>query len=60
MDVFRSTDDDTFLHVKEWYGAFPVNPCSKTETIHVLSSYRSEEPVTTNMDITTGHIILVS
>merc|ERR1712038_1740489 len=50
-------DDDRFVHVNSWHEEYNVNPCSKTETI-LLHSYRSEEPVQSNMDISTGHIVL--
>ncbi|XP_074659356.1 receptor-type tyrosine-protein phosphatase N2-like [Tubulanus polymorphus] len=54
---FSSNCEDNFVHVKEWYRFFHVNPCSKTEIIR-LNYCRSEEPVVSNMDITTGHIVL--
>lgn len=54
-----SIDDERFVHINSWYEEFGVNPCSRTETIYV-HSFRSEEPVTSNMDISTGHIVLVS
>lgn len=47
-----------FTHIKKRWeydeGAF-----CRTETF-VLSASRSEEPVSSNMDISTGHIVLVS
>ena len=54
-----SLDEDAFVHINEWFEHFGVNPCSKTETFY-LHSCRSEEPVQSNMDISTGHIVLVS
>ena len=54
-----SFDEDAFVHINEWFEHFGVNPCSKTETFY-LHSCRSEEPVQSNMDISTGHIVLVS
>ena len=52
-------DQDRFVHINEWFEHYGGNPCSKTETIY-LDNYRSEEPVQSNMDISTGHIVLVS
>jgi len=52
-------DDERFVHVNTWHTDYGGNPCSKTETIY-LFAFRSEEPVVTNMDISTGHIVLVS
>ena len=54
-----SADEDRFVHINEWYLQYGCNPCSRTETIY-LHCYRSEEPVASNMDISTGHIVLVS
>ena len=54
-----TSDDDRFIHINDWFEEYGVNPCSKTETI-ILHSCRSEEPVQSNMDISTGHIVLVS
>ena len=51
--------DERFMHVNMWHTDYGGNPCSKTETIYVCA-FRSEEPVVTNMDISTGHIVLVS
>jgi hypothetical protein len=52
-------DDEAFVHVNAWHTNVGGNPCSKTETIYLFAS-RSEEPVVSNMDISTGHIVLVS
>ncbi len=52
-------DDERFVHINTWYDTYGSNPCSKTETIY-LSHIRSEEPAVSNMDISTGHIVLVS
>ena len=58
--LHRSLDEDRFTHIKDWFfSEYAVNPCSRTETIYV-DSCRSEEPVQSNMDISTGHIVLVS
>ncbi len=51
--------DDSFVHINEWFERYGGNPCSRTETIY-LDNYRNEEPVQSNMDISTGHIVLVS
>ena len=51
--------DEGFVHINEWHEYYGGSPFSRTETI-ILNSYRSEEPVTSNMDISTGHIVLVS
>ena len=51
--------DSSFEHIKEWSSNFDVSPCCRTEIIY-LPSFRSEEPVASNMDISTGHIVLVS
>lgn len=51
---------DTFTHIKRWSIDYTnVQPCCSTEKL-VFNHYRSEEPVTSNMDISTGHIVLVS
>lgn len=55
----RSPDDERFVHVNDWFAQYGVNPCSRTETIY-CESCRSEEPAQNNMDISTGHIVLVS
>ena len=52
-------EDESFVHINAWHTDVGGNPCSKTETIYLYAS-RSEEPVVSNMDISTGHIILVS
>ena len=52
-------DEDRFVHINKWFEDYDTNPCSKTEIIY-LTCFRSEEPVTSNMDISTGHIVLVS
>lgn len=52
-------DDEDFVHIKDWCCVYDVSPCCRTETIYLPSS-RSEEPVASNMDISTGHIVLVS
>lgn len=54
-----NVDMDSFVHINEWYLHYGCDPCSRTETIY-LHSFRSEEPVASNMDISTGHIVLVS
>ena len=52
-------DHDSFVHINSWYEHFEgSSPCSRTETIYLPRS-RSEEPVASNMDISTGHIVLV-
>lgn len=52
-------DEDRFVHVNKWFADYDTDPCSKTEVIYLTHCFRSEEPVTTNMDISTGHIVLV-
>lgn len=51
---------ELFVHVKD-YACLCNNvyPFCKTEVIYLPLSRRSEEPVTSNMDISTGHIVLV-
>ena len=51
---------DVFTHIKRWSIDYTnVQPCCTTEKL-VFVNYRSEEPVSSNMDISTGHIVLVS
>ena len=51
---------DMFTHVKRWSIDYTnVQPCCMTEKL-VFIRCRSEEPVASNMDISTGHIVLVS
>lgn len=56
---FAKAAEETFVHINEWHEHFNSDPCSRTEVIY-LDACRSEEPATTNMDISTGHIVLVS
>ena len=57
--AYALSDQECFIHINDWFQHYGGNPCSKTETIY-LNHCRSEEPVTSNMDISTGHIVLVS
>ena len=51
---------DVFTHIKRWSIDYTnVQPCCTTEKL-VFVNCRSEEPVSSNMDISTGHIVLVS
>ena len=54
-----SCESDRFVHINDWFEQYGCNPCSRTETIY-LHCFRSEEPVMSTMDISTGHIVLVS
>ena len=55
-----SDDDERFTHVNIWCDMRGANECSRTETFYLPNFCRSEEPVASNMDISTGHIVLVS
>ena len=55
-----SDDDERFTHVNVWCEMQGANVCSRTETFYLPPFCRSEEPVASNMDISTGHIVLVS
>ena len=55
-----SDDAERFTHVNVWCDMQGANACSRTETFYLSPFCRSEEPVASNMDISTGHIVLVS
>ena len=55
-----SDDGERFTHVNVWCDMQGANVCSRTETFYLSPFCRSEEPVASNMDISTGHIVLVS